>query len=89
MTFLRYRWLVHLYHWATFFRQKPWTFLFGVLLFPYNLISGYFKYPLDMHSEVVLKSIEALRAYWSLEGALQPPAWLRRRFLALELELSR
>ena len=88
MIILRYCGLVQVYHWLTFYKQKPWAFLLGVILFPYHVISRLVMYPPDMHKEVVLNSITVMKNYWKLEGAIPPPSFVRRKFLALEQELK-
>ena len=75
-----------MYHLLTFYKQKPWAFLVGVVLSPYYLLSK-LAYPPEIHVEMVLNGISGLWSYWETPDAVPPPKFVRKRFLALESEL--
>lgn len=86
MNILKYFWWLQVYHFITCFQQKPWSFIIGAVLAPYFLISR-LMYPLEVHDEVVTNGITALKSYWQIPGAVLPPKFIEKRFLALEGEI--
>lgn len=87
MMILRYFAWAQVYHWLTFYKQNPLAFIFGVLLFPYHLITR-LAYPPETHDEVVLGGIEGLKSYWQIPDAVLPPKFIERKFLQLESEIK-
>lgn len=83
-----FMWLLA-YHLVTFYKQKPWTFFVGLLLWPYHITSRLMLYPKEMHKELVTNGISALKSYWEIEGAVTPPAFIKKQFLALERVASK
>jgi hypothetical protein len=86
MIVIRYFFWTLVYHLVTFYKQKPLAFLIGCLLWPYHVISR-IAHPPELHKEIVSNGIEALKSYWQIEGAVLPPAFVRKRFVALEREV--
>jgi hypothetical protein len=88
MIILRYFWWLQIYHFATFYRQTPWAFLIGVILMPYFVLSKFLQ-PSEIHDEMVVNGIRVLKSYWQISGAITPPKFVERRFLALESDITR
>lgn len=88
MIMIRFFLLLQLYHWTTFYKQKPWQFLFGVILAPYHFIVRMF-HPPDIHAELAIQAIGIIKGYWQIPGTLpDPPEFVRRKFLRFESELK-
>lgn len=89
MLIVRFFLLMQVFHWANFFRMKPWTFLLGILLFPYHLFTRLLWHP-SQHSEMVSQGVEYVRAYWEIPGGtLKMPTCIKQRLLALKAEADR
>ncbi len=86
MLILRFFFWVQVYHWTTFYKQNPIAFILGVLLFPYHLITRLSWHP-SFHAEMVANAIQDSKEYWKYPGAIQPPQWVKRKFLSLEQEV--
>lgn len=87
MLILRYFFWVQLYHWACILKINPLSFIAGVLIWPYHVISRLLYHP-SLHKEVVANGIEALKAYWQIPGATLPPPCIRRKLDKLEAEVT-
>lgn len=85
MIVIHYFMLTLLYHLMTFYKQKPWAFFVGLALWPYHIVSR-FTHPTEVHKEIVSNGVTALKSYWQIDGAVLPPAFVRKRFEALGKE---
>jgi hypothetical protein len=83
MIVIHYFLLTLTYHLTTFYKQKPIAFLIGLVAWPYYLVDRFF-HPPELHKEIVANGISSLKSYWQIEGAVLPPAFLRKRFIKLE-----
>lgn len=88
MIIIRYFAWVLVYQLSTFYKQKPWAFFLGLVVWPYHVISR-LAYPKELHKEAVANGIDALKSYWQIEGAVLPPAFVKKRFVALWREVLR
>lgn len=88
MLILRYFFWGQVYHWASILKINPLSFIVGVVLLPYHVISR-LMYPPSQHAEVVAEGIKALKSYWQIPGATLPPKLVRRKFDELEAEVTR
>jgi hypothetical protein len=83
MLMLRYWMLLLLFQLVTFYKQKPWHFLLGIVLWPYHFISRWML-PTEKHPLMVANGIQVLAVMWVLDEVVAPPHFVQKRFLRLQ-----